>query len=148
MPKKETKVVGLQDLADRLKKFKYANAQGFEEGIQKSAYFLLRKALELVPIDTGYLASTGHVHVTGSGFKTRASVRFSAEYSIWVHERLDLAHGRAFNIKHFLEIQMGKTHFRRPQEQAKFLETPLRLHKKQLLDYVRMSMREKGRTIR
>jgi hypothetical protein len=143
-----TKVKGLKELVESLKKRKYAHSKGFEEGIIKSAYFVLRKALEIVPTESGYLASTGNVVWTGSGFRTNAKVVFTAEYSIWVHERLDLAHGAEYNRKYAEEIAMGLKMMKRPQEQAKFIETPMRQFRKEIMELVRASMKEKSKGVK
>jgi hypothetical protein len=133
-------VKNLQELTKGLQKFKYANEKGYEKGVIRAAHRLLQHSLDIVPVDTGFLRSTASVKIIGKGFKTIARVIYSAFYSIWVHERLDLAHGAVYNRKYAADIAAGRKRPRRPQEQAKFIETPLRIHKKELVDMVREDM--------
>jgi hypothetical protein len=139
---------GLAEHVEHLKRYKYANSQGFQVGVVRAAYRLLQHSLDIVPVDTGYLRSTAHVVVIGQGFRTIARVIYSAFYSIWVHERLDLAHGAAYNRKYAVEIAMGRKRPRRPQEQAKFIETPLRANRREYVNIVREDMKARGRVER
>jgi hypothetical protein len=146
--KLQTKVKGLKELTSHLRQYQYATGAGFEIGVVRAAYRLLQLSLDLVPVDTGYLRSTAHVVESGKGFRKIAKVIYSAFYSIWVHERLDLAHGAAYNRKYAAEIAMGRKHLRRPQERAKFIETPLREHRRVLIGIVRDDMKEHLRRIK
>src|SRR5262245_26643430 len=143
--KTETKVKGLKELADSLKGRRNAHAKGYEDGQIKSAYILLRLSLWLAPMDTGRMASTAYVKVIGSGFNTKALVIYPEEYSIWVHERLDLAHGAVYNRKYAEDIAAGRKSLRRPQEQAKFIEQPLREKRKLFLETIKKTMNEYAR---
>lgn len=140
--KLESKIKNLRETTEFLQQYKYATEQGWEVAIVRAGYRLLTYTLDIVPVDTGYLRSTAKVEVEGTGFDTIAKVIYSAFYSIWVHERLDLAHGAEYNRKYAEDIAAGRKHLRRPQEQAKFIETPLRQYRKELVSVVRDTMKE------
>ncbi len=143
--RKETLVLNLKELIETLKRKKDAHAEGFEEGVTKAAWDLYDKALEIVPIETGKLWLSGKVVIEGKGFETVGHVIFDAEYAIWVHERLDLAHGKVYNIKYAEDIAAGRKILKRPQEQAKFLESPLRGNTDRYKQMVVKAVRERGR---
>jgi hypothetical protein len=146
--KLQTKVHNLKEITQHLQGYQYATEQGWETGIVRAAYRLLQLSLNLVPVDTGYLRSTAKVVESGRGFDKVAKVIYSAAYSIWVHERLDLAHGAEYNRKYAEDIASGRKHMRRPQEQAKFIETPLRTNRIELISVVREDMKESARRVR
>lgn len=109
--------------------------RNLNRGLHKCADVLLEKSRELCPVDKGDLFLSGKVSkkVSPDGLP-RYEVGYGAlnddghDYAIYVHEDLDALHGAAFNAdpKHAAEIAAGKTHPRREQEQAKFLEQPAR----------------------
>jgi len=143
--RKETYVANLRELIETLKKKKEAQAEGFEEGVTKAAWDLYDRALDVVPIETGKLWLSGKVIIEGKGFQTVGHVIFDAEYAIWVHERLDLAHGKVYNIKYAEDIAAGRKILKRPQEQAKFLESPLRDNEARYRQMITKSCREAAR---
>lgn len=55
-----------QEMADVIHK-NLRNKESLETAVTRAAYFLLRKSMELVPVDTGALRASGAVEV----FKTR-----------------------------------------------------------------------------
>lgn len=101
-------------------------------GLKMGGAHLLRKSLEIVPVDQGPLRASGFVRHSGIGFKTIVRVGYTAEYALLVHENLDFAHGEDFNIKYAKQIARGdpqpwngKTfHKRGPNQKAEFLRIP------------------------
>lgn len=100
--------------------------RGTERGIKHVAIFLLEASREFCPIDTKDLYNSSRVEVRGRLGTTEAKVTYNTDYAVYVHEDLTKAHGATFNRKYSDEISRGVTHARRPQEQAKFLERPVR----------------------
>lgn len=64
----------------------------------KIALEILDRAQAKVPVDTGFLKSTGKVVQVEDGFE----VRYDADYAIYVHENLEAQHPRGGQAK-FLE---------------------------------------------
>jgi hypothetical protein len=130
--------------------------KGCEVGIKRAALFLLRESLELVPVDKGTLRASGRARHEGKGFGTAGIVSYGTEYAIYVHEDPDAAHGDAFNKKYAKEIaefaarkkKGGKvgdspySHPRRPQEQYKYLEKPVRENTDTVVKIVRDSVKQ------
>lgn len=64
----------------------------------KIALEILDRAQQKVPVDTGFLKSTGRIVQLEDGFE----VRYDADYAIYVHENLEAQHPRGGQAK-FLE---------------------------------------------
>ncbi len=117
-------------------------ARNVEHGLKLAGTFLLHRSLEIVPVDTGYLKSGGFVRTDGSGFDAVVTAGYrGADYAVYVHENLDAAHGAAFNAKHADEIAAGTEHARGPNQQAKYLEQPLRDNLPEIVAIVRTTAR-------
>lgn len=99
--------------------------------------YLLTESHYIVPVDTGHMRDTSYVRREGTGFYTVIIVAYTAEYAVYVHEDLGKAHGDQYNIKYASQIAAGLDHPRRPQEQAKFLEEPLRTKRGQIAAIIR-----------
>lgn len=110
-------VDGISDTIKRMHTVAGEYADGMEQGLIRAGLFLLARAQEFVPVDTGFLKRSGYVAKTGKGFSTLVSVGFTAPYAIWVHERLDLHHA--------------------PPTMAKFLEHPATLFRDQMAQIIR-----------
>ena len=117
------RVTGLKEVLKNVEKVKGATAKGVERGLVKAGLFLQRASQELVPIDTGALRNSAFTRKEGAGFKTKVSVGYTQNYAIYVHENLDAHHG--------------------PGKVAKFLETPAREHRDDMLAIVREEARLK-----
>lgn len=65
---------------------------------RKIALAILDRAQEKVPVDTGFLKSSGYIVEDVEGFM----VRYDAEYAIYVHEDIDVAHPNGGQA-HFLD---------------------------------------------
>ena len=73
---------------------------GAAEGMQEAAEGVLVRSSQLVPVDSGTLRESGRAVSDG----LVAAVTYTADYAVYVHERLDVYH---------------------PDGQAKFLENAL-----------------------
>jgi hypothetical protein len=133
----QTVVEGLNKALGSIKKDKDAKAKGFEAGIVEAAYFIFRQSLILVPVDKGLLRASGQVRQDGHNFDTVMYIEYTAAYAIWVHERLDLAHGAVYNRKYAEDIAAGRKTARGPKQQAKFIETPVRMYHDRIIYIVR-----------
>lgn len=80
-------------------------------------------SIEIAPKDTEYMVDTAHIREVSDLEKVFA---YTAPYSVYVHEDLEKAHGAAFNEKYEKLIGLGIERARGPNEQAKFLEKPIR----------------------
>lgn len=87
-----------------------------------------------VPIDTGFLYSTGKVYPTvGSGINTKVPMGYSAPYAVYVHE----IPARHVTLKRKIRKQMGLKTGRRPS--WKYLSIPFRKHTAGLTQAIRDS---------
>ena len=111
--------------------------------------------MKIVPVQTGNLKGSWDIRKKGSGFKTVVTVGyFGVSYAAYVHEipNPPHAHGADFNIKHAAEIEASKgtelgtaaggMFYRKPEEQYKFLERPLREYNKEILKIVRREVKK------
>jgi len=111
-------------------------------GLKKGGLFLQRESQKIVPRQLGNLANSAFTRSQGSGLQTDVTVGYTAEYAAYVHEDLDKAHGKEFNVKHADEIAnaskkartaAGGLFNRGEEQQAKFLETPARTKRTEML---------------
>jgi hypothetical protein len=112
--------------------------------LKKGGNFLKDKSQELVPTESGELHDSAYVKNIGkrSGFGAVIEVGYTAPHAPIVHEDLTKAHGAAFNAKNYSKIssalkggtssQRSRFKLRRSQEQAKFLEAPARMYRRQI----------------
>jgi len=121
-------------------------------GLTKGGNLLQRESMKIVPEQLGHLkGSSFHRNVGGSGFRTDRVVGYEAEYAVFVHEDLNKAHGREFNIKHASEIAeaagtkagtaAGGMFFRGENQQAKFLEKPAREKRREIIRIIQREAR-------
>lgn len=122
------KVEGLNKILTNLKELPLAQGaigKGIERGLKKSGLLIFREAQKEVPVDTGNLKGSGFTRkLEGAGVSTLIGIGYTAAYGIYVHERLDVAHGREYNKKHAVEIATGILNDRGTNQKAKFLEDP------------------------
>jgi hypothetical protein len=130
---------------------------GFARGLKAAGEWLLARANELVPVQFGNLKASGFVrNMGGRGLDTDVVVGYTAAYAVYVHENLEAAHGKAFNIKYAKQIAAhSRTISRGPRkgqvvlptvksgwaprgenQQAKFLETPMRNERQNMMDLI------------
>ncbi|MHA2065525.1 MAG: hypothetical protein ACXABY_14215 [Candidatus Thorarchaeota archaeon] len=146
---KLVKITGYKNVLAGLKKAQRPIGAGLSKGLTKAGKYLQRESQKIVPRQTGHLRASAFTRRFGMGLKTDVIVGYTAAYAAFVHENLDAAHGKDFNIKHAAAIQHAKTHglkaglvsggmFNRGEnQQAKFLETPAREKRKVLLQIIR-----------
>lgn len=101
-----------------------------EAGLKAGGLLIQRYSMEIVPVEFGPLRASAFTRHSGKGLKCVVRVGYTAGYAVYVHERLDLAHGRQFNEKHAEKIAEGVYTARGPEQRAKFLEEPLRKHRR------------------
>ena len=121
--------------------YRRRQALGCQRGVVAATDALALLAEYYTPIDTGELATSQAVLYEHRGFESVGHIQYTDPKAVEVHERLDYRHGKEFN-EHYAEfIRLGLTHARREQEQAKFLERPMREHERELqemiLDHIR-----------
>lgn len=136
----------LNGLAKKLVSYRNKKVIGLAEGMRAAAEFIKEESLKIVPRQTGYLASTVFVKRVYNQSRPTFVVGFSAKYALIVHERLDLAHGKEFNVKHADKIKnAGAGHpiwFNRGvREQAKFLERPMRENRQKIREIIKSKIR-------
>lgn len=97
---------GLNEIKANLAKVEARVAAATERGQQKAADHLLAASQPLVPVgETGELKASGYATTKGRGLNAVATVGYSADYALKVHEDLEARHDDG---------------------QAKFLEQPAR----------------------
>ena len=70
-------------------------------GLISGGKFLKAQSQKMVPVQTGHLRGSSFIrNVGGKGFLADIVVGYEAEYAVFVHENVNAAHGKAFNIKH------------------------------------------------
>jgi hypothetical protein len=119
-------VRGVGDFFKRLFGYRNRMADAASLGVHKATETLGLLAEYVTPIDTGKLADSQAILYEGQGFNTVGHIQYTDPKAAAVHEDLSFRHGEVYNQHYATEIAMGITHARRPQEQAKFLEAPLR----------------------
>lgn len=147
---KPLEVTGVNKLVSNLLKVKRNIGRGVERGFVKSALFLMRESLKIVPVQIGNLRGSWDVRKHGSGLRVDVEFGyFGVAYAAYVHEipNPPHAHGQEFNIKHAAEIAAAKgtprgtaaggMFNRKPEEQWKFLERPIREHTTDILDIIK-----------
>jgi hypothetical protein len=149
----QTQVKGLDVLLTRLETARKRIKSRVQVALNRAGVRLLRESNDIVPVQIGNLKASKFVRMRedlARGGIAPTQVGYTAAYAIFVHENLAAAHGRAYNEKHMLRIiksvdATGKrtskrkhtarsgNFFRGPDQQAKFLETPFRRLKDQLI---------------
>lgn len=136
-----SRVERLTNVISAMRKVRAKHEKQFEKGLKKGGLFIYRKSLEIVPVDQGNLRASGFIRVEGSGFMTEVVIGYTAFYAIYVHEDLELRHGTAYNEWYAQEIAAGILHSRGPNQQAKFLEQPVRTHRNQIVNLIVQEMK-------
>ena len=129
-------VTGVNQVIAKMKAFDKMAIAKLQTRLVIAAKLLKRESMKIVPRDKGHLIGSAFHRLIPAGWLSDAIVGYTAEYAIYVHEDLDKAHGAAYNKKYAAEIADNKNkHFKqkKPDEQAKFLERPLRDHRSKIL---------------
>jgi hypothetical protein len=143
-------VKGIGNLVKNLQKVKGNIGRGVQKGLLKAGHHLMRESLKIVPVQLGNLKGSWFVEKEGSGLQTHVIIGYSGpEYAAYVHEipNPPIAHGRDFNVKHATEIveakgtwrgtAAGGMFLRKPEEQFKYLEHPIRDNADKVLKIIR-----------
>jgi len=142
-----THITGINTVIRNISKSKITLGNAVARGLKKGGIYLLRKSHELVPVQLGGLKANSEVrNIGGSGFNTDIIVAYKQDYATFVHENLDAAHGKVFNVKYARQIEaaagtsrgtkQGGMFRRGENEQAKFLEQPARTERKAILNII------------
>jgi len=140
-------VKGINRLVRNLAKTRKNIGKKATRGLVKAGEFLMRESVKIVPVQIGNLKGSWLVRkVTSKHIEIGYE---GVEYAAYVHEipNPPYAHGQEFNIKHAAEIQAatgtprgtaeGGMFTRKPEEQWKFLERPIRDNKDKVLRIIR-----------
>lgn len=149
---KLTNISGLDKVLRNLGKVKGDIAAGVGRGLKRGGLHLLKATNKYTPVQLGNLRNSKFIrNVGGTGFLTDIVVGFTADYAVYVHEDLEKAHGRAFNVKHRTEIAAAKgtsrgtaaggMFERGEDQQAKFLEKPAREERRTILKIINVEAR-------
>ena len=140
-----TKMTGMKAV---LKNFERATLQyqaGIRRGLKLGGIYLQRKSQQIVPAQLGDLKNTAFTRDVGTARRPDVIVGYTAKYAVFVHEDMEKAHGQAFNIKHGLAIAgaskkaktaEGGLFLRGENQQAKFLEKPVREEQTAILNII------------
>ena len=129
------KVMGAKQVVKRLHMADKMGQAKFIARLGVAGRFLQRESQKIVPVDKTNLKGSAYTRVIPKGWKSDAIVGYTAKYAVYVHEDLNKAHGAAYNNKYAKQIAAKVKGFKRkkPEEQAKFLERPARLHRRTIL---------------
>lgn len=128
----------MRSLRNKIKKAKLAKLQAFTRGLLKAGLALQRDSQKIVPVETGKLKRSAYTKiVSDDGKHPEVIVGYSTDYALYVHEDLSKAHGGAYNLKHAADIAAGRDFARGENQQAKFLERPLRENRKRYIEILR-----------
>lgn len=129
-------VKGIGALVKNLQKVQKNIGKKVTDGLLLAGHHLMRESVKIVPVQTGALKASYLVRKKSA---THIEIGYEGmEYGAWVHETPNPphAHGKEFNIKHAAEIlavkgtplgtAAGGMFNRKPNQQYKFLEKPIR----------------------
>lgn len=141
---------GVDKVISNLRRSSTVTARGLARGLTEAGRYLQRESQKIVPVHTGALKGSAFTrNVGGPGFDTDIVVGYTVGYAVYVHEDLEKAHGKLFNIKHAFEIAGARTKAQRKlwfnrgeNQQAKFLEMPARQQRKELIRIIRREARK------
>lgn len=129
------------DVAKGFRRRRQRTLESFKRGLIKAAIALFRDTQEIVPVETGALKRSGKVEVTNqSDNKSEVEISYSMPYALIVHEDLSKAHGKAYNEKYAADIAAGRKFARGPNQQAKFVEKPLRENRRHYQNIIKREM--------
>ena len=131
-------VKGIGALVKNLQKTQKNIGKKVTNGLLLAGHHLMRESLKIVPVQTGHMKAS---YIVRKKSPTHIEIGYESgkySYFAWVHEIKNPphAHGKEFNIKHAAEIAaaagtprgtaQGGMFNRKPEEQWKFLEKPLK----------------------
>jgi len=137
-------VKGVNALVRNLRRYHTVTKQKADRGLKKASLYIQRESQKIVPVQIGNLKASWEIRKKGELYYEMGYYGGSHPdwYAAYVHEipGIDLmspvTHGRLFNIKHANDIiaakgtkwgtAQGGMFPRKPQEQWKYLETPIK----------------------
>lgn len=85
---------GLEEILSNIQKEISSVRRKGNTGIKKAGLLVLRKSQKKVPVDFGFLKSSGFMKMTGNRQTgPRATIGYTEEYALYVHENLEARHG-------------------------------------------------------
>lgn len=149
-------VKGMKALVKRIERLSNVMVKRAEENLIDAGQFLQTESQKICPVQTGVLHASAFTRKAG---KNHIIVGYLALYAAYVHENPNAAHGRAFNIKHAVEISRANERLRfnaegrvigqkagtrrsrvwfnrGERQQFKFLEKPARDKRREILRIV------------
>jgi len=84
----DMQIQGLDSLLALLTRAGDDVADVVHDSLEEVAFEVLKEAKKKTPVDTGFLQSSGEVEMQDD----KAIVRFTAEYALPVHERVEVSH--------------------------------------------------------
>lgn len=148
-------VEGVADVLVKLNEHRRDLGRKVENGLVRAGLTLQALSQKLVPVQFGVLKASAFTRnvasltseTGGDGWQADVVVGYTANYAVYVHENLEAAHGKEFNVKHAAEIEGAMADgrdtvasglfYRGEQQQAKFLERPAREARRLLMDTIR-----------
>ena len=154
----EFKVEGLDHVIRNLRRYRGMKERDIARGLFAAGRFLLKESKRICPVQFGVLKSSGFVRNISTATRAEVVVGYTPEYAVYVHEDLvsqappaRAAHGKFFNIKHAAKIALtamvAKAQHRKvtavdyyfprgENQQAKFLEQPMRTNREEMFDII------------
>lgn len=132
------KIEGMRQVLASFRSLSKAKKKGLRLGLGRAGLLLQRESQAIVPVEFGNLQASAFTRVEDQGPSTFVvTVGYTAEYAVYVHEILDYRHGQMYNDWHWMEIQAGTDFARGANQQAKFLEDPLRINLEDMKTQIR-----------
>ncbi len=132
MPGIVTALNGVSQVVANMRAKQEAIGKKVEAGLKKAGLRLQAASQNLVPVNFGVLKASAFTRATGSGWNTKVTVGYTANYALYVHEAVEMKlqgkprpQGRGF----FWDPQ--------GQAQAKFLEAPSRSLRPEILQIIK-----------
>jgi hypothetical protein len=142
------RMTGIQNVVAAMKAASLKIHVNIDKGLVSGGHLLQTESQRICPVYEGHLRASAFTRKIWSG---HVVVGYTADYAAYVHENLNAAHGKEFNIKHADKIAKAKSRIshrkkmgvsgvrniydrnRGENQQAKFLERPAREKKTKIL---------------
>lgn len=98
-------ITGGKEILKNLHDVQASEARRLETGLVKAGFYLQRKSMLVVPVDTGALKNSAYTAKRFSGLRTEVYVGYTQSYAIYVHEIITNKHANGTMAK-FLEYPM------------------------------------------
>lgn len=137
----------------QLNKYVNLKLKQLRQGVGQAALYLQRESQIIVPKVTGNLHGSAFTRKAPEDSKQTPAYRvgYTAAYAVYVHEvpNPPTTHGKEFNVKHADDIAAGRidSYTGRPyqergdNQQWKYLETPARTKRPQMLQIIRKALK-------